>query len=299
MPKKRQTNVKAGRLSYECQCSSGVEQRFRKPPVVGSNPTAGSEVNMSKFVDKLQRLSKSSAPSIGFHPAASESKSLAMLLIAELSGGDIKEAKVIADGKADAGLILHQGFIAEKVKQMVKALGDVPLGVLLEGASKEEAGGLVGSGCDFVVFGVKIPAVAMLDEKVGKFLLIEPSLDQGLVRAINGLDIDGVFINKGKESFITVEHLLICRRFSELLDKPLVITLPSLVTGAELDNLWEAGVDGIVIPPGQPTKALAELRRMIDNLPRGIKRYRGKAGVILPRYGGDVVIEEDEEEERI
>ena len=25
-----------------CQCSSGVEQRFRKPPVVGSNPTAGS-----------------------------------------------------------------------------------------------------------------------------------------------------------------------------------------------------------------------------------------------------------------
>ncbi len=25
-----------------CQRSSGVEQRFRKPPVVGSNPTAGS-----------------------------------------------------------------------------------------------------------------------------------------------------------------------------------------------------------------------------------------------------------------
>ena len=26
----------------DCQCSSGAEQRFRKPPVVGSNPTAGS-----------------------------------------------------------------------------------------------------------------------------------------------------------------------------------------------------------------------------------------------------------------
>jgi transcriptional regulator with XRE-family HTH domain len=25
----------------KCQRSSGVEQRFRKPPVVGSNPTAG------------------------------------------------------------------------------------------------------------------------------------------------------------------------------------------------------------------------------------------------------------------
>ena len=27
---------------FLCQRSSGVEQRFRKPPVVGSNPTAGS-----------------------------------------------------------------------------------------------------------------------------------------------------------------------------------------------------------------------------------------------------------------
>ncbi len=28
-------------VQLECQRSSGVEQRFRKPPVVGSNPTAG------------------------------------------------------------------------------------------------------------------------------------------------------------------------------------------------------------------------------------------------------------------
>ena len=28
---------------FQCQRSSGVEQRFRKPPVVGSNPTAGWE----------------------------------------------------------------------------------------------------------------------------------------------------------------------------------------------------------------------------------------------------------------
>jgi len=31
-------------FSFKCQRSSGVEQRFRKPPVVGSNPTAGSVI---------------------------------------------------------------------------------------------------------------------------------------------------------------------------------------------------------------------------------------------------------------
>ena len=29
------------KFKLACQRSSGVEQRFRKPPVVGSNPTAG------------------------------------------------------------------------------------------------------------------------------------------------------------------------------------------------------------------------------------------------------------------
>jgi hypothetical protein len=127
--------------------------------------------------------------------------------------------------------------------------------------------------------------------------MIEPSLAQGLVRAINGLNIDGVFINRGEEPFITVQHLLICQRFSELLDKPLVITAPSLVTSAELGNLYEAGIDGVVAPPGQPPEALTELRKMIDNLPRGAKRHRGKVDVALPHYSGDVAIEEEEEEE--
>ena len=252
---------------------------------------------MSKFVDKLQRLSKSPAPSIGFHPSASESKSSAMLLIAELSGVDVKEASIMADVNVDAGLILNQNLNTKIVKQIVKAVDDIPLGIFLKDISKDKVNELVGSGCDFVVFDMKMPAVALQGEKVGKFLMIEPSLDQGLVRAINGLDIDGVFISKGEESFITVEHLLIYQRFGELLDKPILVILPSLVTGVELGNLWKAGVGAITVPPSQSTEALAKLKGMIDSLPKEAKRQRGKVGVILPHYGGDVDIGEDEEEE--
>lgn len=180
---------------------------------------------------------------------------------------------------------------------MVEAAGDVPLGVFVKDVSEEKVNELMGLGCDFIVFDVKTSAVVATGERIGKFLMVEPSLEQGLVRAINSLDMDGVFINRGKESFITIEHLLICQRFCELLGKPLVVTLPSLVTSAELSNLWQIGIDGIVIPSAQPKEEVTELRKMIDNLPKEAKRRRGKIGVILPRLGGDVVGEEEEEEE--
>ena len=78
-----------------------------------------------------------------------------------------------------------------------------------------------------------------------------------------------------------------------------MITLSSLVTKADLTNLWQAGVDGVVVPPAQSVEALAELKEMIGDLPRGDRGRRGQVGVILPHYGGVVATEEDEEQEEI
>jgi hypothetical protein len=253
---------------------------------------------MSKFVDKLQSLSKSSTASIGFHPSAPELKSPAMLLIAGLSGTKVNEAKIVAD--VDAGLILDEGPSARIVRQMVEAVGDIPLGVFVKGMSKEKIDELASLGCDFVVFDIRIPAAVLHKEEVGKFLMIEPSLDQGFVRAINSLDVDGVFISsRDEDSFVAVEHLLICRRFVELLEKPVIMALPSLVTKAELTGLWQAGVDGVVAPSTQSVETLAELEKMIGDLPKGARGRRTKAGVKLPHYSGLVAGEEDEEQEEI
>ena len=252
---------------------------------------------MSKFVDKLQSLSKSSASPIGFHPSA-ELKGSVLLLVAGLSGTKVKEAKVVADVNADAGLILNESSSTKIVRQMIQAAGDVPLGVFVKDVSEEKINELVGSGCDFVVFDIKVAAAVLHKEGVGKILRIEPSLDQGFVRAINSLDVDGVLVSdEGEDSFVAVEHLLVYRRFVELLEKPVMITLPSLVTSAELGNLWQAGVDAVVVPPAQSVEALAELKKMIEGLPRGPRGRRGQVGVILPHYGGGVAAEEDEEQE--
>ena len=255
---------------------------------------------MSKFVDKLQRLSKSSTTPIGFHPSASESKGPAMLLIGGLSETKVNEAKIVADVNVDAGLILSEGSSARIIKQIFEAVGDIPLGVFVKGMSEEKINEITSLGCDFVVFDIRIPAAVLHKDKAGKFLMIEPSLDQGFARAINSLEVDGVFISsRGEDSFVAVEHLLVCRRFVELLEKPVIMALPSLVTKAELTGLGQVGVDGVVAPPMQPVEALAELKKMIGDLPRRARGRRDKAGVKLPHYGGGVTEEEDEEQEEI
>jgi hypothetical protein len=253
---------------------------------------------MSKFVDKLESISKSSGAPIGFRPSASESKSSAMLLVFGLSGGQVKEARTATDINADACLVLDQIPSGKVVRQMVEAAGDVPLGVFVDGASEEETNELASSGCDFLVLDIKAAAAILHKEEVGKFLMVEPSLDHGFVRALNSLEIDGVFLSsKGGDSFVAVEQLLVSRRFVELLEKPVIMTLPFHVTKAELTSLSQAGVEGVVAPATQSIEALVELKTMIDDLPKGVRTKRGDVGVTLPRHGGVVVEDEDEDEE--
>ncbi len=252
---------------------------------------------MSKLVDKLHSISESSTPPIGFRSSASESKGSAMLLVAGVSDVNVKEAEVMVNANVDAGLIFEGGIGSDNLTQMVKAMGDIPLGMFLGEASKGSAGELAKSGCDFIVFDVKAPMAALQEGDIGRFLAVEPSLDVGLVRAISGLDVDGVLINMGKEPFITVEHLLFCQRFGELLDKPRLVALPSLPTIKEVNSLWEAGIDGIVTPPGQDSEELLKLKEMMAGLPRGVKRRRRKVSVVIPHYDSGLSTEEEEEEE--
>lgn len=223
-----------------------------------------------------------------------------MLLIAGLSGTEVKEARTVVSANADAGLIVGEHPGNRSVKQTVQAAGDVPLGVFVKGMGQEDMDELVTSGCDFVVFDIKAATAVLHKEELGKILMVDLSLDLGLVRAINGIGVDGVFINTGNGSqFIAVEHLLVCRRFVELLEKPVVLALPSLITKADLTSIWQAGVDGVVSPPSQPAAALTELREMIGGLPRGARGRRAKADAMLPHYGEAGAGEEDEDIEEI
>ncbi|MGD2065498.1 MAG: hypothetical protein PVI95_03520, partial [Dehalococcoidia bacterium] len=212
----------------------------------------------------------------------------------------VDEAKTVADGNANAGLMWDEGSSTKIVGRMVKALGDIPLGVSVKGMSQERIDELASLGCDFIVFDIGMTALILQKEGVGKFLMIEPSLDQGFARAINSFHIDGVFIsNRNEDPFIAVEHLLVYRRFVEILEKPVIMTLPSLITKGELTSLWQAGVVGLVSSLGQSGKSLGELEKMISEMPGKARGRRTKADVKLPHYNGSEVGDENEEEEEI
>lgn len=219
-----------------------------------------------------------------------------MLLIAGLSGAQVKEAKIAADASADASLILKEGVSVKAVRQMIEANDDVPLGVFVKGMSVEETDELVSQGCDFVVFDIKAPSAVLHKEEAGRILVIEPSLDMGLLRAVNSLEVDGVLVHIGGGSpFVAVEHLLVCRRLVELLEAPVMMALPCSVTKAELTGIWQAGVDGVVAPPSQAAEPLLEFKKMIGDLPKVARGRRAKVDVRLPHYGGGGDGEEEEE----
>lgn len=92
---------------------------------------------MSKFAEKLQSLSKSSTAPMGFHAAVSEVKSPSMLLVVELSAAQVKEAKMVTEVNADAGLIMSESTSAQVVKQTIEAAGNVPVGVFVKGMSEK------------------------------------------------------------------------------------------------------------------------------------------------------------------
>jgi hypothetical protein len=169
----------------------------------------------------------------------------------------------------------------------------------VESTEKDAIARCIDLGCDFVVFGLKTPLEAVNKEGLGRVLKIEPTLEPGLVRAINMLpvEIDGVLV-AGDEPALTIERLLIYERFNELLNKPLLVTASSTITVEELKSLVKAGIHGVVLPEAFSAESLAKLKQSAAGLLRGAGR-RAKTAAILPRVSGvlETEIEEEEEDE--
>ena len=258
---------------------------------------------MSKFIDKLNRLSQTVPQPMGFRLAQSVPPKPRLLLIASLPQANVDNLADYVAG-ADAGLLpisnLSSG--ARNIQKISQAAPDIPWGGWLRNIERGEISQIVKAGCDFVVFPEAKTSLALLqNEEVGKILEVEPSLSDGLLRVIGELPVDAVLIANEQEGeyFLTWHHLMLFQRFANFLTKPLLVSVPSNVTANELQALGEAGVDGVVVEigVGQPTERLNELRQTIDKLTFSSQRKRGKAQALLPHISGERSIVAEEEEE--
>lgn len=231
---------------------------------------------------------------MGFRPVSAPIKE-GMLLIAGIDGvAAAKDAKALSGGGTDALLIFNPGNDKEKLCRLVKAAGDVPSGIFMRGG-KEETLAVGNIGCDFVALDFKSSASWLSNKDMGRFLVVKFSLDRNLLESLAGIDIDGVIVDSSGEQLCTVAQAILYQRLIYLSGKTLLVILPSSISGGELDCLWQAGVDGVIVPPGESAEDVFKLRKMIDALPARAKRGKGAVEVKLP-YCGRVVLEEDEEE---
>jgi len=259
---------------------------------------------MSRFVDKLKRVSQAVPQSMGFRSAQPVSVKPRILLIASLAQADIDGLAERVAG-ADAGLLpITKLTGANALGKVSQAVSDIPWGGWLRDIAEGEVERVTTIGFDFVVFPpASTPLATLKDDKVGKILEVGTSLSEGLLRAVDALPVDAVLVadeQKG-EYFLTWQHLMFFQRCADSLTKPLLVSIPPNVSANELQALWGAGVNGVVVGvgAGQPTERLKELRQVIDKLVFPSQRKRRKAEALLPytSISGEMEIAIEEEEE--
>lgn len=258
---------------------------------------------MSRLLDKLNQVSRAAPQPVGFRTSQPPPPKPRMLLIASLAEANIDSLADYMAG-ADAGLLRIPKLTsaAKTLQKIAQAIPDIPWGGWLADSAQEGTKQIAKIGGDFVVFPAASTPLALLqDEKIGKVLEVEPSLSEGSLRSVNDLSIEAVLIasgEQGESSFLTWQHLILFQRFANMLTKPLLVSIPAKVTSAELQALWEAGVDGVVVEVeiGQPDR-LKETRQIIDKLTFSSRRKRGKIEPSLPYVSRETGVAEEEEEE--
>ena len=259
---------------------------------------------MSQFIDKLKRVSQAAPQPMGFRATQPSSDKPGILIITSLAQTD---ADSLADrlAGADAGLLrmAKLGSGAKALGKVSQAVPDIPWGGWLEGITEEEVEQMAKVGFDFVVFPPASTSLAILKyDKVGKILEINPSLREDLLPAVDELPADAILVAGEQEKgyFLTWQHLMFFQQCADLLTKPLLVSIPPNVSTHELQTLWEAGVNGVVvkIESEQPPGILKELRQAIDKLTFTVPRKPRKAEPLLPYPSGKTytVVEEEEEE---
>ena len=257
---------------------------------------------MSRFIDKLNQISRATPQPMGFRTAQPTSVKPKMQLVARLSQ-DSAEKLFDYVTRADAGLLrISKSRSAVKILQKIaEAIPDIPWGASFQNCTREEIEELVKIDCDFLVFAAgSTPLTPAYTKEVGTILEVEPSLSEGLLRATNELPVDAVLIasEDNQDHSLTWQHLMLYQRFSDLLNKPLLVPAPSNVTSDELQTLWDAGVGGAVIEikSEQPPDRFKELRQAVDNLTFPSSRRSDRIEPMLPRTGQESRVATTEEE---
>lgn len=255
---------------------------------------------MSKFIDRLEGLNKSSLPAMGFRRSDADDRPLSMLVAVELTGKPEDELKEVATTGAAAGILDPAGLTPAALVKYLKNRVDMPVGLVLGGGKTGTGAKPEGSDIDFIVFDMNLPVKSLAgneSESVGRMLRLDTGIESGLLRSVHGLQpgIEAVMIDI-RVPALTIETLMNCRKAADFTGQPIVALATAKLTTAELAALRDAGVKCLVLPAGSTTGEISSLIDQIRDLPKPEKKKDRKGIAIVPRMGLTPAPKEDEDE---
>lgn len=222
---------------------------------------------------------------------------------AALEGAD---AVLFGDGETDVQ--------PRAVRKMVGSLGGLPWGVWLRDG---DVSAFLEAGADFIVFWGGAPAILATSEKPGKILVVDASIPDSLLRAINDLPADAVMLSRDMEDFddmlppdeeshqlieepqgLTWLDLMDYQRAANLVSKPVLAIVEGSLTAKDIEAIAETSVKGVItrVDSDTPRDYLKGLHEAIASLSGKAKRPRSKMDALLPRLKIERVHDEEEEE---
>ncbi|MFC2068491.1 hypothetical protein ACFLTP_05745 [Chloroflexota bacterium] len=242
---------------------------------------------MSKLLHKLYQVSQTDTQPLGFNATQSAAQRQKMLLVVCLTRIDADNLADYITG-ADAGLLDMPKFttVNESLKKMLLAKPNMPWGIWLRDLGQGKAN-VEKTGCDFIIFSAaSTPLTTIQIEGVSKLLEIKISFNINLLRTVNDLPVDAVLttLEPDDNYFLTWHHFMFIKYLAGLLVKPILVSIPASITDKELQALWEAGADGVIVAINleQPAGRLNELRQIIDKQIFPSRHKQTRREVLLP-----------------
>ena len=249
---------------------------------------------MSKFIKGLKEVSHQKSSPIGFG-AKTQAKILSMLLIARLP--QLKADRVSLAISAGADAVWSAGPKPDAklpdISKIAASAGEIPLGV--EGIA-DTPDKIIEAGYDFVVMNTDVLAHDLANNKIGKVLSINGSLEDNLVMTIGHLPVNAVLLSEYTQSPLTMLQLMHYQKLISFCGKLAIALLPS--DGADLEVMRNIGISGVVVDFTEADSAdkLTEVKKLIQELPKPRGKREGGTYASLPgiQYSAEDFDDDDE-----
>lgn len=230
---------------------------------------------MSRFRTRIREIGR--APGgMGFAAIARAQRPRYVLVVGE--AGSAEEASAAAEAGADA--VLLRGSVPSGL-----AL-NVPVGVRLEEATRDEVQRARDAGADFFVFDDgRSHAAALTVEEMGAVLILGADQDEQRLRSVSAIELDAVLV-EAEPDVITVREQIELRRVAALTGATLLLRSTGRPDAAVLEAWRDAGAAVVLVSAADVAATLAAARE-VPAPRRGSDRRLPVLGGLVQEAGHD------------